>query len=1032
MSGSPAKVQTLNLPFDGGMDQRSHPKQLQAPGVLSAVNVRWSNLGAANKRFGTTAIATGFRNGYTFVPGQAKVIGFRDELLATDHYRIGSLSKSAGTNWLVDKGKVPECVSSSRSVDTTQYQLIAPDIAYANGLIFHTYLGAGSNIFGPGASAQIFTTVEDAITGAEIISSEQLVVGSFFTSHLCAVGTDMFLLYYDNVATTVICHKWVPSTMTWSGPTTIITGNIGDAQFCSDGTFLYVAWKRSSNNKLSISKFNTSLALQANIDCSEANTDTGIGIGICATAGELVWLTYVRFSAPSTFIAKAAAYPTSLASETTTPFTVFSLGVQSLGFTAPARLSATTVVVGITATGGRSWYPVASSAGAIVGNASAVNRALSWGSMGSKPFVVSTNPLRAYVWVYAGGADVFIIGTDPQFTPLQYTFMLIDLAVDDTASVDWSARPITWQAPRFSVPSAVIPLWTPPQVANIGGGKWICDANIKRNARSRNGLAMVTADFASGNRMNGCELGQTFFAVPGFYWDRSQMAEISFAYFPQGLKVTGLSTGGILGAGVTRKYRAMYEFIDANGFVHRSAASDAFAATIPSGTTGSFTIEIPCLTVTAKQSARTADLRNGVRLVVYVLNALGLYERLFQEGTEPLNDPRLRSVTGIDTGNISRDIFPEILYTESGVFPNVMPAGFTACVTYRNRVWIAYGHTVAYSKAFVTGDTVSFTDAFELPLEETGDITAMWVLDDALYISTDKRIYTLQANGPNDFGNENDVSTPNRIATDRGVIDQRSVAVYPDGVLYQSSVGIQKMDRGRNVSSEPIGARVQKDLAAFPEIVSTNVHPTGRYVTFCCRSADAMSGIRLVYDYATDRWSRDVIVTSTTDNGEPIFSEAIAGTTVYLAEAHGSQTRILFEDRATFLDEGGIWVTMAVEMAEVHPAGLQTELGFPNWQFLAERKTDHDIRVELRSNYSSTLLENIRIPSNVIAGEPLHQFALNPSVHKAESMRYRIIDTDPTGPGAVVGTGQGAIFVGLAVDIDPINQTLRLPATAKS
>lgn len=1032
MSSNSEKVQTVEFNFDAGMDQRQHPKQLQGPAVLTAANVRWKNSGGMTKRFGLTNIASGFRGGYALVPGQCKIMGFREELLVTDSYRIGSLSRANGTNWFVDKGKVPECVSRMRPIDSTQYNISGPDVAYSSGLTFHAYLGGYIDVISGTGTSSIYSTVEDTVTGALIISSLPVAVGRFYTPHLIAIGGTCVMVYRDNVLASgpalpnIYYRVWDMASMAWGSQVTLYTTAVADIAVCTDGTFMYLLHSEAATLTLRLKKYSISgatLTLIASITPTEAS-QAGYGLGICATVGELVWITYNVVGATS--LVRAAAYPTSLASETTAPFTINTVATTAIYTSSPVRLSSTTALVSM-GNANDARFPVISSSGGFVGSQTSTNRTTYWCLPGSKPFVASTTPLRCYVWAYVGGANI-ISANDLNN---QYTFMLLDLLADST-SPGWSPRPITWQAPRYSIVDnmlSLIALWGPPSVAQISATRWDTDFSTRKNARTRNGINAASADFGTIDKYANCELGQTLFVSPGFYWDKDRLAEVGFAYWPQGITVTVTATGGTYGTTV-RSFVAMYEYVDANGFIHRSIPSPPVGVAPVSGTTNSFNIEVPCLTVTARQNPVLNTDPNSVRIVIYALNTVtGLYERIFPEGREGLNDPKLKSITLTDTGGNLSAIPPprEILYTETGVYPNVMPNSWTACVTYRNRVWIAYNHTVMYSKAFVTGETVNFTDAFELPLEESGDITAMWKMDDTLYIATKTCIYYIQADGPNDFGQQNDISTPNRVATDRGVIDQRSIAVTPIGTLYQSSVGIQLMDRSRTVAQEPVGARVQDDLAAFPEVVSANVHPNGRYVTFSCRNP--ITGIRLVFDYALNRWSRDTIYSDNISIGSIVYSETVVGSTTYTAVIQFNSTNIGYEDPTLFTDFTS-WVFMGVEFAEIHPGGMQTKMGIRNWQILNDRHTDHDILLQFRRDYESSVTDTVLFNSDVISSiAPREQLAVNPSTHQVQSARLTMTDAFPSGAGHVLGTGRGATFLGITVDVEPIQKVFRTPDT---
>lgn len=1051
-TGSSKATQSINLAFDGGMDQRTHPRQTQAPTVLEAVNVRYPQLGGVEKRAGLRNLGGVFRDGYSMVPGQGRLLGFQDELIVTDKYRMGSRSVAAGTEWFVNKGKIPEATGKLTQVASTQYQVVGQDVGTTtDGLLIHAWLGGGTGlnvIIDPAVKNNgIFATVEDIATGTVISASKQLTdhAWSWWAPQVVIRnGIDIFILWGINPRTVgagpgIFYTKWDRVTMSWSTPA-ILANPAGVRTFATaaNGSNVYLLTIAPAGT-MNLYVYDSAMALVSNnlID-SPTTTGTGqIGYGLSAT-NSVVWGTYFLPNDPTPaqiwgFTATAAGV---LA---TGPFQLDSFSYVSAYpiLSAPVVLPGGGALVCIQRPGGLT-CPVFTAAGAVVGNATPTNRLTHWQTLASKPFVESTSPLRVYAFVYSGSAGDITTGPDGSniaSTPARFTHVLLDLVADDTASIPWAPRPITWQAPRFSIPGinarfsdAPTTYGFPPcSVSALGGSQYIADLIIVRNNNGRLSLASHVVNFSGADRMLSCQLGQTLFVSPGFYYDKARLGEISFIYHPHQVALTKTLSGGSLPDG-TYVYRAIYEFVDANGFVHQSIPSDPIQVVIAGGAgAAQVKITVPCLCVTARQDAGAFD--TGVRIVVYrqdLAAGTGQFIRILSQGADYLNDTTKQSVDVIDVGSSLG--LREELYTDSGVFPNVTPASFTSCVTYRNRVWIAYGHTVNYSKAFVTGSTVNFTDAFELPLEETGDITAMWVMDDTLFISTVDRIYYMYADGPNDFGQQSDVNTPNRVATDFGVVDQRSVVVTQAGTLYQSRAGIQLLDRSRAVATEPIGSRMQKDLTAYPEIVAANLHPDGRVVTFMVRGTNGF-GIRLVYDYSTDRWARDSLLFGNSA-GQEMLSEAVAGGVQYsLAVGAGATpNKVYAEDRTTNLDDGA-WVTMLINMGEVHPLGLQGNVSFLKWTINQEKKSPYDMQFTWFRDYSISGFNNMALTAAQLDAMPAYQYSFDTSVHRAQSMRIRLADSQPIG---TVGTGKGASWIGLAVELDPLdNKTFKLAASQK-
>jgi hypothetical protein len=1022
-----ARAQTAQYPLDGGIDQRTHERYVQPPAVLDAVNIRYRQVGGAEARPGCELVVDEWADGETLATtGTSKVYEYRGGLVATDGERIGALATIGGVEQLVPAGDVPVAVATVRNYAATPGASVngitdigSPDIAYAGGLAFHVWTTAPASRpaseSGPAEEGLIYHTVQDVSSGAYVVSAELLSTDSaiFGTPRVIAVGSAVLAFYHDD-ASNIWVHVWNSSTRAFGAASAVITDNTTDldADFdvASDGTSAFVVYKDTSD-LVRVRSISAAGAAVATLASAEGGTDAR-EFGICATAGETIWVTYVIGSGGSDRDVRTSLFSLNLAAETG-PFTVATFTPSNPPYgTSVCRRSATTaaILIGSRSSGLalRCHAVVFSTAGAVVGSATSDARTTAWCFPGSKPFQFDASSTKVYAWVYVGGASTGTFADGDQ--PKQYTFMLVDLGADDTAEDILQAKPVSWVAPRFSV----ITSYKPSSVVSLGDDKWATGACLFRSAAGRLGLAMATADLAHPGHLASAELGQTMLVSPGWFWDGTALRELSFAFWPQKMSVVTSTGSGTLTSSATYRWRVTYEYTDALGFLHRSQPSDFVEATL-GASDNTATLTVPCLTVTTRPHGL-------VRLVLWRTDGT---DQTTYYRVEPslASNPPAESLPVIDNG--SGTYPPETLYTDGGVKPNVMPHGFTAITTYRNRIWIAYGNTVEYSKAFVTGETVSFVDGFTLPLEEAGDVTALWVQDDTLFISTDRKIYYLQGDGPNDIGNLNDIGTPNQVATDRGVADARSVVVTPMGSLYQSRIGIQLLDRKRNVAPEPVGSRVQDSLADFDTTTSALVHPTGSYVTFTCSSGSA--GIRLVYDYTADKWSRDLVLESG-GNGALIRSAAnVAGAQYFLVGG-----AIYRETQSAFLDDGA-WVTRRLSLAWFKPAGLLGYTNVARYTFQTERLTSSDLTITLFADYESTPVESETWLANTgtkqIDDMTIPQIEMTPSRQRAQALRWDLEDATPT--GASVGTGAGHVFIGVAVDVDVIGDAFRMPSGQK-
>jgi hypothetical protein len=90
------------------------------------------------------------------------------------------------------------------------------------------------------------------------------------------------------------------------------------------------------------------------------------------------------------------------------------------------------------------------------------------------------------------------------------------------------------------------------------------------------------------------------------------------------------------------------------------------------------------------------------------------------------------------------------------------------------------------------------------------------------------------------------------------------------------------------------------------------------------------------------------------------------------------------------------------------------------WALLGARYSDFDLQLQWYRNYDATAFDSNTITSDRILAAPIMQFSEVNPVQDGESLRLVVTDATPTNGGSV-GTGRGGAFIGLAVEVDPID-----------
>lgn len=437
-------------------------------------------------------------------------------------------------------------------------------------------------------------------------------------------------------------------------------------------------------------------------------------------------------------------------------------------------------------------------------------------------------------------------------------------------------------------------------------------------------------------------------------------------------------------------YRAIYEWVDGRGQIHRSAPSILDTITVGAGS--AIDVYIPTLRLTLK-----TDPRADVKIVIYRSQAdqVTVLYRL----AEVTNDLSVDTIVYTDTGAISDAVLAtqEILYTTGGVLENIAAPASKVITKHKNRLWLAgleNESQLAYSKEYVNTEGVAFSDFFTIQCDPRGGpITALASMDDKLIIFKRDQVFSLVGDGPVDTGAQNDYSKPQGIAGDIGCIQPDSIASTPDGVMFKSDKGIYMLTR--SLGFEPIGDPVE-DFNGL-SVTSATVIEDEDEVRFT-----TAEGTCLVYNYHFEQWSTFTNYAATS---------ALNALGSYLHLRSDGQVRR--ETPGLYLDAGGR-IRMAIETSWLAFAGLQGYQRVRRFDFLGDYLSDHYTRVKIAYDYEDAYVEtvyfnvdedldisyygdDVTYGSSTVyggSGTAVYQFSIKPRKQKSEAMKLRFEDID--------------------------------------
>lgn len=505
------------------------------------------------------------------------------------------------------------------------------------------------------------------------------------------------------------------------------------------------------------------------------------------------------------------------------------------------------------------------------------------------------------------------------------------------------------------------------------------------------GLVKLKFDFTNPPFV-GQQLGQNLLIAGGFIsnYDGATVTEHGFHLFPENLTATS-PTGGVNVPAGAYNIRAIYEWADAKGQIHRSAPSVTISETAVLN--DQLNIVVPSLRLSAKQD---------VSIVVYLTPANGTI--YYRAATVP-NNPATDTVT-VSITNVSTLTSQEILYTTGNVVENIAPPAASIVQRHKNRMFLGgleNDNEVRYSQESTQNEGLGFSDFFVIRVNPTGGpVTAFGTLDDKLIIFKQNSIYGLAGQGPTLAGSGNDYQQPEQIATDVGCNNPSSIVVTPEGLMFSSDKGIKLLTRALEV--QDIGGAIEKfeTLPVTSAVIMPDYDET-RFTT--------STGVTLVYNYVFKLWS-------TFTNYASRSAVAWLNTYVHLDNNGLCQQ----EDTSSYKDNGKS-IPLTLKTSWIALAGLQGYKRIYRILFLGNRLSEHSFRVNIRYDYDPLVRETIyfntseqmnqkTIPLNTtwtgveetLVGSvktEVMQFEIGPRIQKCESIQLEIEDiTSSNGTGA--------------------------------
>lgn len=394
-------------------------------------------------------------------------------------------------------------------------------------------------------------------------------------------------------------------------------------------------------------------------------------------------------------------------------------------------------------------------------------------------------------------------------------------------------------------------------------------------------------------------------ARPALY-DANSWTEDGFHLQPEGVTVT-LSGSGTLSAG-TYSWVVCYEWVDAQGQLHRSAPSTPVTATATSGQSAS--IVVPYLHLTAKRD---------VRLAVYRTTANGIvFYRIVRSGKSAVQP---NTLTG-NTATVS-DVYSDASIQDNELLPyggaqggsvggelwHRPPPGYRYIHKHQSYLFAVPmddPYTVRYTLPLTTGEGPAWADELVLQVPSAhGKAVALATVDDKLVIVCERAAYVVYGQGPLRDGSQNGYTEPMYITGSVGCADAGSICETPDGVMWAATSGLHLLSRG--LETVKLGAPVDlyADAKASPDFARAIQMPATKELRWYMEG-----GRTLIYSSEWRQWG--------TWTNQPTLDAVLFNDVVHYADGSGVRYEAPGEH-----EEVGFPIIIAAETAWLKWAGMQ-------------------------------------------------------------------------------------------------------------
>jgi hypothetical protein len=980
----------VTVPISVGVDEETSAEVLEPPMLRSCLNGRFDKTGRVSKRLGYSTLALTIHGGGGSSIGAGKRLLQRGpELDIIDgHFIYGFEFLNNG--W-IKRSRVPEAMLERRAYagEWASGNLDQADVAVSNN-------GYKCLVFRDRAVDDIYARIIG--TGDELVIESRLTTQGA-CPRVVAVGNTFLITWVDGTNIRGCFFITSPLDTGFSGVTNLVTNHLSGSELYdtrASSSNLYVINVRNGGaNEIDVRRLSTVFAVTHTAPDIRPGKVGGRVAIFGDSGGNAI---YCAFS-------------------NVTDSTVEVIGLL------PADLSSVftvqTIATGVTSAQGLTVGPRAANAVWVlydiersVATPPTNQGAIAWRGVSSAGAVDATAHttcnLQVASKIFATDGYSYVCAVVANDQSDQRGLVIVDLGNAYVASADYRARPVARWANGELYNNLDTHL---PNVRAISSTSFVT-IHVMKDPTSPGVSRGATVEIATIHLGDSGQVarwdaqvqteGETIFAgaLPHVY-DGARAFEAVNTYYPW-IEYSRVVAGGSLTVDTTYQYRVVYVYVDRQGRVWRSTPS-LTATLTTAGANLTAEIYVPHYSVTNMVDVDGGFMHPvGVELYrrnVSVGGADAAFVRLVGvvvAGSITASDPLLTNFLLLtDNGGLSETGQPQ-LYTTDGVQPAWPVEPLLDICMFDNRLFGHDGKRIYLTREIVKGEGPAWQNAVIVGIAGERTISKLAVMGSYLVILCTDGIFWMQGIGPDDRGFGAQYTEPQRLESDVGCSEPRSVVVGPFGMVFQSPLGLHLLDPQMRLRW--FGAPVTDTLDLFPVVTSAALLASEQQLRVTVKNSDSGLGRVLVWDYHHDQWITHKLYGANAYAPE----DAVIYNGLYLW-LHSTGTTAL-EVPGVFVDTTGVsneFIGLEIETANVKLDGLS---GFVRvWHvtltgkaLYASAADSPGYTVEIFNDYSASVENTFTRTSTQVQDAdawPLVQFRMGMARQECQAKRIRIRET---------------------------------------